>query len=138
MVLPERADIDIAVQCPVFRRSELAVERNERSLALRGLRPGVNRGPITLEQLDRRRADNTKEIRRARNDEMDLVLLTPADIGIDACKPRRRLLTPSTVVEALRRDINCDVALLPPELQTRVQAAIRSALDFGLQAVKCE
>ena len=136
MLLAELAGIDVALHRPGIGDGELAVEREQAHLVPGGLRPGVDRAVVAIEQLHRRRPDHAEGVAGGGGDQMDFrPLALPAEIGIDAGKLGRRLEAPAVVAQPLRREVEREIALLHAVLHSAAGAAEGAALQLGFEAL---
>ena len=53
--LPEMTEIDVALHRPVVGDGIAAVERDQPRLVAGGLRPGIDRAEVAVDEIDRRR-----------------------------------------------------------------------------------
>src|SRR5262249_15949257 len=128
MLLVEPAIIEIALHRPMVSYRIAAVERNQLRLVFGGLRPGKGRAIVVGEQFDRRRSDHAEEIVCCGRDEMDLGIgALPAEIAVEARKPRWRLEAPAVVLEAFRRQIESPFPVAHAVLQGAADAAVGAA-----------
>src|SRR5437899_538099 len=67
-----------------------------------------------------------------------VAVVAPADVAIDPGKLAWGLLAPASLVQALRRDIDRDVVLAHSKLNVAADAAVRAALEFGLETLERE
>src|SRR5262245_21122119 len=134
MLLVKPAIIEIALDGPMVGHGVAAVERDQRRFVLGGLRPGENRAIVVGEQFDRRRSDHAEEIVCCGRDQMDLGIgALPAEIAVEARKPRWRLVAPAVVLEAFRGEIEPPFSVAHPVLQGPADAAVGAArgIEFG-------
>src|SRR5262245_47459220 len=128
MLLVKPAIIEIALDGPMVSHGVAAVERDQRRIVVGGLRPGVNGAIVVGEQFDRRRSNHAEEIVCCGRDEMNLGIGTlPAEIAVEARKPRWRLVAPAVVLKAFRREIEAPFPVAHPVLQRAAGAAIGAA-----------
>ena len=125
MLLVKPAIIEIALDGPMVGHGVAAVERDQRPFVLGGLRPGVNRAIVVGEQFDRRRSDHAEVVVGCGRDQMDLGIgALPAEIAVEARKPRWRLVAPAVVLEAFRGEIEPPFSVAHPVLQGAADAAV--------------
>src|SRR5437879_1122679 len=118
MLLPEAADVGVALDRPGVAEAIAAGRVQERELVLVGLRRGIDRAPAPIEQLDRRRRQRAEPIRRAGEVEMEFgVIAAHTDIRVDAAQLGGRALAPAIVVERVSRRVECDIVFLRADLR---------------------
>ena len=124
---PGRCDLDLARQIdiadPVFR----------------GLRRGVGRAPILLEQFDRRGRGGAEIVVGHAHIEVKFRLIVlDADIAIEAPNVRCREITKAVVVQSFKRAVDGDIVDLLAPLRRALDAPERAAHRVDLGAVIVE
>ena len=128
--------VDIALHRPMVGDRVPAIQGEQLCLVLGGLRPSVDRLIVSTEELDRRRPDHAEIVVGRRRDQMNFRIgAPPAEVAVEAAQPRRRLVAPAIVLQALARQIERPFALPDAVLQRPADAAIGTARCVGLGAL---
>src|SRR5262245_31029114 len=128
MLLVKPAIIEIALDGPMVGHGVAAIERDQRRFVLGGLRPRVNGAIVVGEKFNRRRSDHAEVVVCCGRDQMNLGIgALPAEIAVEARKPRWRLVAPAVVLKAFRCQIQSPFPVAYTVLQGTADAAVGAA-----------
>ncbi len=133
-LLPERADARRAFDRPGRRGLDLSGQIGIGNLVGRGLRRGVGRAPVVLQQFDRHRRRRAEIVLGDAHVEVKFAAVGPvADIAVEAADRRFRKIAIAVVTHAFERAIDRKIVDLLAILRRALDAPERAAhrVDFG-------
>ena len=138
-LLAERANMGNAFDRPGRRRLDLSRQVHIADLVCGGLRRGVGRAPILLQQFDRHGCGGAELVVGEPHVDMEFVAVVAiADIAIEAANVRLREIAEAVVVQSFERAIDRKVVDLLAPLRRALDAAERAAhgVDLGAMIVE--